>query len=194
MPNHRLYHDLAHLWPLLSPPSDYQNEADHALALFDAWFDSPEQLTLLDLGAGGGHLALHLHQAGHTVTAVDLAEPMLEQCRALVPGIETVRDDMRTARLTTPENQPRTFDAVLLTDAIDYMTTPDDAAAAVHTVAHHLRPGGLALIAPTYTRETFVSGSTESDTAPQAARGLASDATPTQPHLFSYVYDLDPQD
>ncbi|MEM6333973.1 MAG: class I SAM-dependent methyltransferase [Planctomycetota bacterium] len=153
MTQYRLYHDLAHLWPLLSPPSDYQNEADHALALLDAWFDAPQQLTLLDLGAGGGHLALHLHQAGHTVTAVDLAEPMLEQCRALVPGIETLRDDMRTARLIdAANNQPRTFDAVLLTDAIDYMTTPQDAAAAIATVAHHLRPGGLALIAPTYTR------------------------------------------
>ncbi|MEM0913277.1 MAG: class I SAM-dependent methyltransferase [Planctomycetota bacterium] len=185
---HRLYHDLAHLWPRLSPPSDYAGEAENVLDRLDAWFGPDAgSLRLLDLGAGGGHLACHLQQAGHRVTAVDLSTEMLAQCQSLVPGVVTIEGDMRTIDLTgKPYNLPP-FDAVLLTDAVDYMTTTADAAAAVATVARHVRPGGLTMIAPTYVRETFVSGSAESD-------GEHDTDDPTAPRLFSYVYDLAPDD
>ncbi|MEM6756577.1 MAG: class I SAM-dependent methyltransferase [Planctomycetota bacterium] len=186
MPEHRLYHDLAPLWPRLSPPSDYRDEAEHVLDRLDAWF-GPDAgpLRLLDLGAGGGHLACHLADADHHVTAVDLSTDMLAQCRALIPNATVIEGDMRTLDLAAPPHGLPPFDAVLLTDAVDYMTTPDDAAAAVATVARHLRPGGLAMIAPTYTRETFTSGTAESD-------GEHRPDDPAAPRLFSYVYDLDP--
>ncbi|MEM9253672.1 MAG: class I SAM-dependent methyltransferase [Planctomycetota bacterium] len=185
---HRLYHDLAHLWPRLSPPSDYVDEAENVLDRLDAWFGSDAgPLRLLDLGAGGGHLACHLRQARHQVTAVDLSPEMLAQCRSLVPDAVTIEGDMRSIDLGAHPHGLPPFDAVLLTDAVDYMTTPSDASAAVATVARHLRPGGLAMIAPTYVRETFVSGSAESD-------GEHDTDDPTSPHLFSYVYDLAPDD
>jgi len=186
MPDHRLYHDLASLWPTLSPPSDYLDEAELVLDQLDQHFGhNAGPLRLLDLGAGGGHLAVHLADAGHHVTAVDLSPDMLALCRNLVPDADVVQGDMRTLDLLAPPHDRAPYDAVLLTDAVDYMTTPDDAAAAVATVARHLRPGGLAMIAPTYVRETFTSGATESD-------GLQNPDDPTQPHLFSYVYDLAP--
>lgn len=188
MGEHRLYHDLAHLWPSLSPPSDYLDEAEHLLDRLDAWF-GPDAgpLRILDLGAGGGHLSCHLQDAGHRVTAVDLSADMLALCRGLVPGCDAIQGDMRTLDLADPPHEREPFDAVLLSDAIDYMTTPQDAAAAVATVARHLRPGGLAIIAPTYTRETFTPGAAESD-------GGRDPDDPTAPHLFSYVYALDPAD
>jgi hypothetical protein len=49
----------------------------------------------------------------------------------------------------------RTFDAVFLHDAVMYMTTEDDLRAALETVAVHLAPDGVALVAPDATRETF---------------------------------------
>jgi SAM-dependent methyltransferase len=48
-----------------------------------------------------------------------------------------------------------TFDAVFVHDAIMYMTTEDDLRAALRTVGAHLAPGGVALVAPDATAETF---------------------------------------
>ncbi len=56
---------------------------------------------------------------------------------------------MRTVRLG------RTFDAVFVHDAVMYMTTEDDLRAALATVAAHLAPGAVALVAPDATTETF---------------------------------------
>jgi SAM-dependent methyltransferase len=114
---------------------------------------------LLELGAGGGHILSHLCGA-FDCTALDLSTAMLDQCSRLVPGIEIVQADMRTCRLG------RRFDLVLLLDAVDYMSTPADAQAALATAAAHLEPGGVLFVAPTYTRETFIDGETASDTAP----------------------------
>jgi hypothetical protein len=44
---------------------------------------------------------------------------------------------------------------VFVHDAIMYMTTEDDLRAALRTVAAHLAPGGVALVAPDATAETF---------------------------------------
>jgi hypothetical protein len=59
---------------------------------------------------------------------------------------------MRTVRLG------RTFDAVFVHDAVDYMTTEDNLRAALATVEAHLAPGGAALVAPDATTETFEEG------------------------------------
>ena len=146
----RLYDDLAELWPLLSPPEDYAAEAGIVRELLVS--HGLTEGTVMELGAGGGHTLIHLADI-FDCTAIDTSETMLAHCRALFEregcSIETVVGDMRALRLG------RRFDAVLLHDAIDYMTTPEDAAAAVATVAAHLQPGGMGLIAPTDTVETF---------------------------------------
>jgi len=56
---------------------------------------------------------------------------------------------MRTLRLD------RLFDAVLIHDAIMYMITEDDLAAAIATAAAHLKPGGIALFASDDTVESY---------------------------------------
>lgn len=157
MKHPRLYDDLAPLWASLSPPEDYAAEAGHLVdVLREQLGDGP--WTMLELGGGGGHTLFHLKRFG-PCTAVDLSEPMLQACRRLNPDIVTATGDMRDARLS------QTFDAVLLHDAADYLTTLDDVRAACRTCADHLRPGGVALIAPTTTQETFVQGDSAHDQA-----------------------------
>jgi hypothetical protein len=56
---------------------------------------------------------------------------------------------MRTFRLD------QSFDAVFIHDAIDYMTTEEDLAAALATGAAHLRPGGVLLVCPDFVTENF---------------------------------------
>jgi hypothetical protein len=64
----------------------------------------------------------------------------------LNPECEHVVGDMRTVRLG------RQFDAVFVHDAIDYMTTPSDLAAAIRTAFEHTRPGGIAVFVPDSVR------------------------------------------
>lgn len=53
-----------------------------------------------------------------------------------------------------------TFDAVFVHDAVMYMATEDDLRSALQTVAAHLAPGGVALVAPDATAETFSEATT----------------------------------
>ncbi len=181
----RLYADLAYLWPHLSPPEHYAEETADLRGLIDHALGDPpagQKWSLLELGAGGGHSIIHLKDH-YDCTASDLSPQMLEHCKTLNPDVPTVVGDMRSLRLDTR------FDAVLICDAIDYMTTREDAIAALATVAAHLRPGGVALFAPTYTRETFNDGEVADDgtTIP----GIAGDDDLT---YFSFVHDPDPAD
>jgi len=84
------------------------------------------------------------------MTLVDLSTNMLAVSRALNPECEHIEDDIRTMRLD------RTFDAVFVHDAICHMTTEADLRAAMKTAFLHCRPGGAALFAPDFVRETFV--------------------------------------
>jgi len=143
----KLYAELAEWWPLLSPPSEYEEEAA-------SYADAITRLArrdvrdVLELGSGGGNNASFLTQR-FEMTLTDLSIEMLDVSRRLNPACEHVRGDMRTLRLG------RDFDAVLVHDAVMYMTTEDDLAAAIATAAAHLRPGGVALFVPDDTTESY---------------------------------------
>src|SRR6185312_5734769 len=54
---YRLYRDLAGWWPLISPVEHYAEEAAWLTAVLDSAPTPVRQV--LDLGSGGGHLAVH---------------------------------------------------------------------------------------------------------------------------------------
>jgi SAM-dependent methyltransferase len=143
----KIYGELAAWWHVLSPPSDYAEEAA-------SYIDAIEVLArgdvkeVLELGSGGGNNASFLKER-YALTLTDLSEDMLAQSRKINPEAEHIQGDMRTLRLG------RDFDAVLIHDAIMYMTTEQDLAAAIDTAAVHLRPGGVALFVPDDTAETY---------------------------------------
>jgi SAM-dependent methyltransferase len=143
----RIYGELASWFHLLTHPQEYAEEAAaYRDALLSASAVRPR--TLLELGSGGGNNAFHLKR-DFECTLSDLSPAMLELSRGLNPECEHVVGDMRTLRLG------RQFDAVFVHDAIVYMTTEDDLRQAMETAFIHCRPGGVALFAPDYTRETF---------------------------------------
>src|SRR5216683_2549528 len=133
---YRLYRDLADWWPLISPPREYAEEAAYLSAVLSSTAAVPVH-EVLDLGSGGGHVAVHLKDR-FTLTLVDISDDMLAVSRRLNPECRHLRGDMRTIRLA------RTFDAVLVHDAIDYITTQDDLARVIATAFNHCRPGGTA--------------------------------------------------
>lgn len=146
MSGHRMYEELAVWWPLLSPPSEYVEEAAFFRALLRR--HRPRPRTLLELGCGGGSLAAHLKEE-FSLTLTDLSASMLAVCRRENPECELAQGDMRTLRLG------RTFDAVLVHDAIMYATSEADLRATIATASRHCRAGGLVVLAPDCTRESF---------------------------------------
>jgi hypothetical protein len=178
-PIERSYTDLAHLWPALSPVEHYAPEAAVLRHLLGERLPrSKSRVELLELGAGGGHVIHHMKD-DYAIVAVDHSPQMLDNCRILNPEVDCAIGDMRTVRLD------RQFDAVLIHDAIDYMTSAEDVGLTLGTISAHLGPGGLAFVAPTYVREDFTDG----DTASDAVSTDELDVT-----YFSYVHDPNPSD
>jgi SAM-dependent methyltransferase len=142
-----LYGELVPWYRLVDPPADHRDEADSYQAALERAV-SPRPETLLELGGGAGHNAFHLKRR-FRVTLTDISEAMLALSRGLNPECEHLAGDMRSIRLD------RTFDAVLVHDAVMYMTTEDDLRAAARTAFVHTRPGGAAVFAPDCVQEAF---------------------------------------
>jgi SAM-dependent methyltransferase len=174
--DYRVYSDLAGWWPLISPPDEYTDEAAHLAGVF-GWAAAPVR-QVLDLGSGGGGVAVHLKDR-FALTLVDLSDEMLEVSRRLNPGCEHVRGDMRTIRLG------RSFDAVLVHDAVDYMTTEQELRQVIETAFAHCRPGGIAVFVPDHVADTFREGT---------GGGGGSDATGRQASFREWTWDPDPAD
>ena len=144
----KLYSELAEWWPLLSAPEDYEEEATFYFNAMQEVADGRIQ-TMLELGSGGGNNASFMKQRVKALVLVDLSEGMLAHSRRLNPECEHHVGDMRSVRLN------RTFDAVFVHDAVQYMTSEPDLAAAIATAAAHCKRGGAALFAPDHVRENF---------------------------------------
>jgi SAM-dependent methyltransferase len=150
---HRLYNDLAHLWPVISPPEEYQGEAAYWREALRARL-GPGRHRILELGVGGGHLLSHL-TADFQATAVDLSEKMLALSQGLNPGVDHHLGDMRTIRLGS------TFGAVLVQDAIGYMLSENDLRAVFATARAHLKPNGVFIVGPDWFSHTFPGASVQ---------------------------------
>ncbi len=158
----KLYTDLASWWPLLSPPEEYAEEAEFTHQILTD-LGLPIR-TVLELGSGGGNMASHL-KAHYPMTLSDLSPGMLAVSRVLNPDCEHHEGDMRTLRLG------KTFDAVIIHDAIMYMLTEDDLRRALETAFVHTRSGGAAVFIPDCTRESYTP-KTETGGEDGLTRGL----------------------
>jgi SAM-dependent methyltransferase len=188
MSEQKMYAELAHWWPLLSPPSHYEEEAAFFRALLRR--HRPRPRTLLELGCGGGSLAANLKR-DFALTLTDLSPQMLAVCRAANPECEVLVGDMRSLRLG------RKFDAVLVHDAIMYAASEADLRATLETAAAHCRAGGVVVLAPDCTRESF-GGRSPHDGAPHADGGTAHGGEEAEDgralRYLEWSWDPDPSD
>ena len=148
-----MYKDLAWTWPIISPPADYEDEASQFITAIEKYAKIPVK-TLLDLGSGGGHNDIHLKKH-YKVTGMDMSPEMITNAHKLNPDVEYFEGDMRTARLD------KKFDAILLADAVMYMTSEEDLLAAFKTAYFHLNPGGVLCTYVEETSEKFQENQTE---------------------------------
>lgn len=173
----RLYDELAWLWPLVSDPADYAEEASYwRAALRDKL--GPGRHHILELGVGGGNNLSHLTK-DFRATAVDLSPGMLEHSKKLNPDVEHITGDMRTIRLN------RKFAAVIIHDAIGYMKSEEELESAIATAAAHLEPGGVFITAPDYIKENFPGARLSHKTSKKEDIDFA---------FVEYDYDKNPDD
>jgi SAM-dependent methyltransferase len=161
---------------LLTAPAEYAEAAAFYWELIHSACSSPPH-TILELGSGGGNNASYL-KSHCQLTLVDLSLQMLGQSQSINPECEHIAGDMRSVRLG------RLFDAVFVHDAISYMLTEADLEQAIQSAFAHCRPGGVALFAPDYVRETFRS-STSHGGHDRNGRGM---------RYLEWTWDPDPDD
>jgi SAM-dependent methyltransferase len=172
-----LYQELAGWWHLFSPPSHYVEEAQDLLPELLAASDAPPR-TLLELGAGAGSLAHHLKGKLH-LTLTDRSPQMLEVSQRVNPECAHLLGDMRTLDLG------RTFDLVLVHDAIMYTTDSGSLKQVFATAYRHLRPGGGAVFVPDCVQETFEPATTTGGEDGADGRAL---------RYLQWTWDPDPSD
>jgi SAM-dependent methyltransferase len=173
----RFYDELAHWWPLFSPPHHYDEEVADILPTLRSAPDAPPR-TLLELGCGGGSVAYHLKKH-FDLTLTDRSEGMLTVSRDVNPECEHIQGDMRTLDLG------REFDVVMIHDAIAYMTDEASLRAAFRTAFRHCRPGGGVVILPDHVTETFASHTDHGGEDAPDGRGF---------RYLEWTFDPDPDD
>lgn len=174
----RLYTDLAWLWPLWGDATtEYAQYCQYLTGLIQQYARRPVA-SLLNIGCGGGKNVLNLKQH-FAVTGIDLSPVMLAQAQSLNPECTFIQADMRTFDLG------QTFDAILMDDAISYMTHLEDFSAAMRAAYNHLKPGGVMITTPDTTCETFQQNATHTTQVSRDGLDLV---------FIENCYDPDPTD
>lgn len=173
----RLYSDLVALWPLVSPPESYPEEVETFRTRFRRHGVS-DGARVLHLGCGGGSIDYHLKRF-YQVTGVDISEGMLAHARRLNPEVRYHIGDIRTHRLD------EVFDAVLVHDAISYMTSEEELAAVYRTAAAHLHVGGVMVALPEELRSRVAQNRSHVETHTDGDRTVT---------IIELDHDPDPSD
>lgn len=171
----KLYKELAEWWPLLSPHTEYEEEASYYLEIIQRYH--PDVKEAVEFGSGGGSNAFYLKRH-FTMTLTDLSPDMLKVSQQLNPECEHIQGDMRSLALD------KQFDLVFIHDAITHFATRADLKEVMRNAKKHLKTNGLLVIVPDHYKETFKTETNHGGTD-NGARGI---------RYLEWTYDSDPDD
>lgn len=129
-------------------PEQYQKEAQQIISFSQNYLQSGGQ-TLLDVACGtGGHIT-YLKDY-FQVSGIDLSESMLGVARKKFPHLPFYRGNMIDFSLD------KQFDIIIcMYGSIGFVRTYDKLKLTIKNLTRHLLPGGLAIITPWSTTESF---------------------------------------
>ncbi|MBA2519177.1 MAG: class I SAM-dependent methyltransferase [Chloroflexia bacterium] len=145
-----MYTRSADLYDAIYAFKDYAAEARRLRALIEPIWRG-DGATLLDVACGtGGHIPfLRDH---YLVEGLDLSPRMLEVARRRNPGLVFHQADMTSFELD------RRYDAVVcLFSGIGYVGSLPKLHQAIATFARHLNPGGVVVVEPWKTPDTWIA-------------------------------------
>ena len=145
------YSKLAKIYDALYSFKNYEAEAKRLHEIISEKKTSPGN-ALLDVACGTGtHLSFL--KKYYAVEGVDLTPEMLEVARVRNPEVTFHQGEMRSFDLG------RRFDVVTcLFSSIGYMKSLHDLREAIINMARHLQPGGVLIIEPWLTEQTWQAG------------------------------------
>ena len=147
--NMKLYSTLASYYSILNPSGIYDAEVWHYLSVIQERTDSLRRI--LELGSGVGAMA-ESFPSNFDVTLVDISEKMLNESRLRNPQKEHVCCDIRHISMSHIKEK---VDAILLHDAVMYLTTEEDLYQTFVSTKNCLREGGVFFIVPDVYLEDF---------------------------------------
>ena len=127
---------------------EYEHEAQQIHALIQQYKRSGEE-SLLDVACGTGAHLEHLRQ-WYAVEGLDLNGDMLDVARKRLPGVKLHWANLVDFNLNIQ------FSAITcLSGSIGYAKTFDNLRSSVQAMARHLLPGGVLILEPWFTPETY---------------------------------------
>jgi len=138
-----VYSSLASWWSVLTPLGTYDMEAEFFYALLGEDIQS-----VMELGSGIGAMASSMPAHVHCIL-VDRSEDMLIESRKRNPKARHICSCV--SNLSIEER----VDAVLIHDAVMYMTTEQQLKEMMECGYRHLRSGGMILVVPDVVKEYF---------------------------------------
>jgi dTDP-3-amino-3,4,6-trideoxy-alpha-D-glucopyranose N,N-dimethyltransferase len=127
----------------------------------------PDARRLLDVACGTGRHLQHL-QAWYEVVGLDINDELLHAARRRCPEIPFHHGDM------TDFDLGETFDVITcLFSSIGYVRTEERLLSTLRAMRRHLDPGGLILIEPWFTPESFWTGTITANFVDEGDRKIA---------------------
>src|SRR5262245_50754137 len=151
MKSQTIFKNLARYYDLFYSWKNYQQEAEKITQLIERHKQSAGR-ELLEVACGTGRHLQYL-KSQFSVVATDVNEGMLRIARKNVDGVTFKRADMVTLDLG------REFDAVIcLFSSIGYVKTYANLRKTLRNFGRHLKPGGVVIIEPWFTKSDFQVG------------------------------------
>jgi len=152
-----LYSRLAKYYDSIYHWKDYKKEAQEIRRLIRRYKKSSGN-SLLDVACGTGAHLSYL-QSDFECEGVDISEDMIAVAKKNIPLVKLGMGNMVDFDLG------KQFDVVLcLFSSIGYLQTDGEISKAISNFARHLKPGGVLMIEPFFTRSEWIDGSVHMQT------------------------------
>jgi SAM-dependent methyltransferase len=99
--------------------------------------------SVLDAGCGTGRVAIELARRGFEVVGIDRDPEFMRLARQKAPHLSWYEADLATVTLTTPAQELRSFDAIVLAGNVMIFLDAGTEQTVIANLSRHLAPGGF---------------------------------------------------